>query len=387
MPEAITNKGITRRARKGVNKRTLKKRSGCQERNRKTKIACEIIGNSIYDVTVQSRLGFEIKNGKNDESAPTEIYYSLFEIVKTNLLKYANITTTTDLLKNGISYGTSMRYLLSLINTHLVPSGYELNIHYSESTQNKGYFLIISKYVDFEAYWHCFELKPAIKKVRKNNDLHDFFILFIANFIRRTQIDPWWRGGLGYVDGGWMLDRLEERMDDMEGEEYQAEYHAISEDISVYNTGEAFKYEQLIKRQREASSAELKEGLSRFSKKNKIVKWMHLALDIMDWPCGIMNFCYIPENDGEYQEGVMFDSQISFIWDASDSLTQEQEDCLNAESEGTGILSPVLHLTLGKSNEEYESNLNIKSINDLKSLETWPQQITKLFTEYNNATR
>lgn len=379
MPQTISKRRTTSTTRSRSRKGKISKGSRCAVSNGAKQNESGIIGNSLFNVNLKTRIGFEVQPAVLQDVDAALIYNDLLPAVKNALLKYKGFRTKTDPYKQGANITQSYQYLIGLIKNNLVPEGWEFNIEKNEHTQ--FYFLIIYKECDFDSYWHAFEIKPAVKKLKHNEELRDFFLLFMKNFYEQCQIDPWWHGGLCFVDIGWMKERIAEREDDYDDEEqYYKALYEMAEIEKVYQHGEAKYYEKLLMAKKSVSVKTLSEGLQQFSKRNKLVKWMYEALKLMEYPCDVMNFCY-PDVNGDI-EGLLFDQQVGIIWDESDMMSGEQMETLDAEAQGIGIHAPILHYIIGKENNY---PMNIHSFDDLKCLEQWPGELTKIYHLYNEA--
>jgi hypothetical protein len=75
---------------------------------------------------------------------------------------------------------------------------------------------------------------------------------------------------------------------------------------------------------------------------------MLAGCEFMKYPGTQSDFIYYEmEHNGDV-EGLRFDQQAAIIWDWDDYYTDMQEECLDAEANGCGIVEPILNYSFKK---------------------------------------
>lgn len=364
----------------GSDKKVTRRRQGNGDKTKDP----NIIANSVFALTLKEKTGVDVMMFReNVEQVPDcdhmAMYNDLMKCFHKCMKDYQKEPTGYDPLKYGFNLGDSMSYIIKAIKDQLVPKGYEFNI---DHTDELGYYITAYKHCEFQSFWHCFELKPVVKHWQKRNPaLLEIFFLFIKNFCAKTGIERWSQFGIGYAD----LDYLEEQLVDCEYDTEEEELEAKNNVAMIkkcYQEGEAFDISRQINNSPILEIPELEKALSVFSKRNALVKWIYSALDLMRYPCKDIDFIYPEEED---MEGLRFDEQMAVIWDVSDQLTGLQEEYLDAEANGVGIMSPMLCIRFTSRPNKFIKTYD--SMDEFKKCEAWPSMITKLFHQFNEATK
>lgn len=386
MPATTINRKNARRPRAGAAKRKNKQAARRPGSSGASKAAPAIIANSIFALVLVPKVALQVSEslsrkrpyGLQDDNY-NEIYSQVLPIIQRAIYLVTKEETTFDPLQNGYDLSQAFGFIFNMFKTNVLPKGWYYNIETTSSNyQHEGprdYHLVIYTGCEFVACWHCFEIKPVVDYYyTRNRRLHDMFIRFMANFCKHTGIDRWRRGGYSYVDTDYLREQVENYEWDSLADEETAKKD-LENIIYEYEKGDAYWYEKFIENQPLVPVAQLKKELSRFAK-NKLVKWMMAACDFMAEEWNINDFIY-PEMDEE-NEGLMFDQQMTVIWNCRDRMTHEQEEYLDAEAQGCGIKEPVLTIRLNQDTAE----LDFKKLNEALQ---WPNRLTKLFQDYNKA--
>lgn len=202
------------------------------------------------------------------------------------------------------------------------------------------------------------------------------FIRFMANFCRHTGIMTWYQGGLGYIDGYFLLENIENYEWDSDEDRANA-LAEVTDVIELYQYGDAHWYEEFIKAQPLVSPEQLRIEINQFPRKNNLLNWMLAACDLMEEPFTVDDYIY-PEMAEAQGGGLMFDQQVALIWDVTDRMTHEQEEHLDTEAQGCGIHEPMYTVRLKADTDK----LDLEKITDGL---LWPKKLTKIFYQYNEA--
>jgi len=385
MPEKLNKKATASRSGNRAGSRKNKQRPGCKAGNRPQASAPRIIANSFFALTAKPKPAIAVSSFLNDKRARIDdsedgyakMYADVLKCTQRAILLATGEKTTFDPMNNGYDLSESFELVLRMLKTNVIPAGWEYNIEKSHKTEE--YHIVIYRACDFQAFWHVFEIAATVHSLFINHkQLHDMFILFLKNFIHYTKIEPWWGCALGYVI--WDEESLRDRFENMEfdTEEERIGYEMKMEyTIDSYKKGETDRYQKLICSQKVMPVGQLRYELSKFSKRIDLVKWMLSACDLMEQKLNLNEFVY-PELVEELGEGIMFDLQIVLLWDADDVYSQEQNEYLEAESQGCGIMDPIYHFRLTKDLKSFDKTIFDKAIK-------YPGQFTELYHGYNKA--
>lgn len=379
MPTGTHHRKITQRARIRAKARANKQATRRKAGNGSKADAARIIADSVFALTLKPKPAVIVKQliridssrySKQDDYE--KMYQDVMQVVHNAVYLVTGEVTSFNPYASGFGLSESFDIILNIFKRDVLPNGWEFNIEKEDN--HSIYHIAMYKVCEMQCFWHVFELKHVLKYWRKKNpELHDMFLLFMYNFCHHTQIMTWYNGALGYVEPELLMERLQEFEFDTEEEQYQkeAEVQAV---IDSYEKGEVHEYEEMMKAQYPEPVESLRSMLSYFPRRNKLVRWMLDACTLMEAPVGINDFIYA-EMVEERGEGVMFDMQMGVIWDVTDPFTCEQEEYLDAESQGCGIHEPILTIRLF-------SDIERLSIKEIEACKTWPQQLTKIYQQY-----
>lgn len=380
MPKTIKKRSAAQRTRKSTDAGKNKKEPGCQGGNRNASTAPRVISNSIFALTLKDRPAIEIvekmdvrKHGyaASEEDDYMKMYRDLLVCFQNAVRIVKNDVTTFDPFASGLDIGVSLSYVLKGFESNILPKGCEYNIDKDES----GYYFTIYKQLDFGNYWHTFEIKPIVDHLKVHNKkLHDLFVILISSFMTKTDILTWWNGGLGYAD--YML---QERIECFEPEEYEDDQEAdkaldaLIDAWLCYEWTDAKEYEELIRAAPYHTPEKMLKTLSNFDSENRTVKWMKAVCEFMKLPGCINDFIYYESEEDDPPEGLKVDQQAAIIWNWDDELTHMQEECIDAEAQGCGVLDGVLNYHFTRHTKSFD-------INDFNLRCTWPAELHKIHT-------
>ncbi len=382
MPKRIIKGKAAQRIRKGALQRQKSKAAGCKTGNRKKESGPRIIAGSLFALTLNPIPLMAIKGMPRSrfdhEDDDYELMYSdILPIIQRAIKLVTNEDSSFNPLENGYDLNASFNFMLNVFKREVLPKDWDFNIERSHSDGH--YHIVIYSDCEFQAFWHVFEIGDTVLSLKKSNlKLHNMFVRFMYNFCRSTGIEPWFGGGLGYVEYSWkefIPEWLERHEMDTEEETEQLKI-SVTENCNSYNKGIVKGYEKLLIAQPILPIPILRKQLNAFRKSNALVAWMKQACDIMELPCTIDSFIY-PEYC-QREEGLFFDQQLALLWSSTDHLASEQEEYLEAESQGVGIMSPILTIRLYKDTERLD-------FKELKEVARYPQKLTKLLHQYNES--
>lgn len=378
MPTQIKNKRIARRPGKGAAKREDQKGSRRKGGHGSQAPAPKVISNSIFALTLANKPGVEIVeklDGKvrryfGDDNY-RRMYGDLLECYHLAMRKNGT-PTAYDPLQSGIEIGMALYSVIHSFREHIVPKDCDLNI---DDNELDGYYFTIYKTVDFEEWWHAFEIKHIVKKLKHNKPLHDLFLCYIKTFMSHTGIMGWWDGGMGYADF-----MLEERIENWEfeyGDEFENEQELNNAKAALesYKTGEAYQYEQLIRKSRVLPLKKLQKAIEPY-KRSGIGKLMMEGCTFLEQPGTINDFIY-SEFEMEQGEGLRVDQQAAVIWDWDDAYTDMQEECLDAEAQGCGVIAPILNFSFNKHLKSFDKE-------NFEKRAGWPKALTDFFSKHQD---
>jgi hypothetical protein len=378
MPANIKTKRSSSRIRKGANERSNRQAAGRQGSVRPQKGYTKIIGNSIFALTLKKKPGLEVVSKVESRKFRVEDEDDFYKMYADLLACYHKAMvivgepTKYDPYSIGLEIGIALSSIIQSFKDNVAPKDASVNIDHNDED---GYHFTVYQYAPFDCYWHAFEIKPIINKIKRNQKLHDLFIVYIKAFMNYTGIDGWWNGGMGYAD--YML---EEKIDNWEnelGEEFEDEkdLKKAMADLQCYKKGVAKQYEKSITNAAHCSPEKLIEKIEPY-KRSGLGKLMLAGCEFMKYQGTLTDFIYYElENEGDVQ-GLRFDQQASVIWDWDDYYTDMQEECLDSEANGCGIIEPILNYQFTKrlskfSKEEFQHRLK------------WPEELSKIFTMHN----
>ena len=382
MPAKINTKKTTQRSRKGSSKRDNQPAAGRKAGCRKKADAPRIIANSIFALTLKEKAAIQVTNFLSEKGRASadddyeKMYADILLVVQRAVFLATGQVSTFNPYKNGFDLSESFDFVLRVFKENVLPKGWDYNIE--KDWRHGDYQLVIYESCYFDATWHVFPICHVVKKLmKKNQALHDMFVSFICNFYHHTGMFTWWNGGLGYIDDESMRDHLLNRDFDDEEEQFKAEAE-LEACIFSYNKGEAKAYESLLKSLSVVSVDQLREDLARFSKRNPLVRWMYSALDVMDQKYSLNDYVYPELHEEGNTEGLMFDMQLGIHWDINDCMCKEQEEYLDSEAQGCGIIDPIYHFRFKKDTEVFSKEEILKALD-------YPKQFTKLYNDYHTA--
>jgi len=391
MSKKIKDRRSAQKAGSAANGRNNAKRQRREVNNDSKTQAPRIIANSLFALTLNEKSGIEVSLNQSNSNVfaentngVEEMYYDLLNTFKNALKLYTGEVTNADPYKSGMSIDNSILYLINGFKNSILPTGFELNVDYR---YDKGYHFTIFKEIETPCYWMTFEIKPIVKKLyRTNIDLHEFFIVFIKSFMTYTKILNWYNGGFGYAEYA-----VEEHLEDWEN--FESEFNSPEEaekerrkrlaTVWQYEHGEVKKYQKLICEANPITVEELLQALSKFNKRNHIVKWMYEACEFMKIQTNIWDFIYeeaFGEDRDGFEEGVKIEQQATIIWDSRDIYSITEEEVLEAESSSAGVQNGFLNIHVTKDIEKIDwSTINEQT--------TWIDRLEKLNVSYTKLIR
>ena len=395
MPTNFKQRTASQQSRKSINRRADSKRQRCQGSNGCQKADSKTIANSIFALTLKPKVAIEVIQKKelrgslsNEDADLEKMYYDLLRIFQHAVKIVRNEETTADVYLSGMSIEESLGFVASAFENNIVPEDCGFNIDHDD---NIGYHFTIYKEVDEIGHWVTFEIKPIVEHLWKTNrKLHDLFLILINTFSASTGISSWYSGALSYAD-----DFLEEKVLNY-WEEYDESYNdgdtneetllriaserqeAINT-IEDYKNGNAAWYKNAIQTAGYIEPEEMLKKLSRFNQDNPVVIWMIDICKFMEYPGSMSEFIY-ESVESEYYDngGVRWEEQVSILWNIHDQYTATQEEYLDSESQGCGIVPPVLNMPITLHSKEINLENFIKKSEWVDHLECLEKSHSKL---------
>lgn len=377
MPAKIITKRASRRIRKSADKRSNQPAAGRTGSTGAQKNDSRIIGNSIFALTLKKKPGLEVVSkveNKRYRIHEEDDFYKMYADLLGCFHQAMKITgqpTKYDPYGSGLEIGVSLSSIINSFKENIAPKDASVNIDYNAVD---GYYFTVYKYSPFDTYWHAFELKNIINKIKRNHQLHETFIRYIKAFMNYTGIDGWWNGGMGYAD--YMVEEKIENWDDGLGEEFEdkKELNKAKADLQNYKTGIAKKYEKIITQSADRTPDELIQEIQPY-KRSRLGKLMLAGCEFIKHPGCLTDFIYY-EFEEENGEGLRFDQQAAIIWDWDDYYTDMQGESIDAEAQGCGILEPIL-------NYHFTKRLKAFSKEEFEQRNKWPGVLNEMFNRHN----
>lgn len=388
MPQKIKHKRTAQRSRKGINGRKNDTGNGRQA-GRTKKEASRVIANSIFALTLLPKPSLEVLNktggsgwsysGQRDDDY-YQMYEELFQAYRAGIKIVTGEPTFMDPLKEGFDIGFALSYVMNGFKNNILPKGFDFNI---DRGHDGSYYFSIYSVCPFPEYWHCFEVAPVLRRLRKiNKKLHDTFIIFLSCFMKHTGISGWWNGGMGYAEyqleeelNAWDEYHTDDDTDeDAEGSN-NANYNAAVETYESYKNGEAHEYAVLIKKTKAISTEHLLKKLQRFNSRNPLVVWMKEVCDFMKMPYCVQDFYY--DEIMEDGEGLEFDQQVSIVWDFDDAYSSCQKSSIDSVASCCGVYPPIASIALTDVSKELD-------LDWLKNAAAWTEKLTNLYDSFNS---
>ena len=390
MPENTQFKSATQQSRKGINSRANQKRQRCQGSNGCKKTDSKTIANSIFALTLKSKIGLEVLSRKEVKGIVSgcdtnlqKMYYDLLRVFQFAIKLVKGEETTSDVYQSGLSIENSLSYIGNAFKNNIVPEDCRFNIDYEEDT---GYFFTIYKEVEEPGHWVTFEIKPIVEYLwSTDRKLHDLFLTLINSFSAYTGIDMWYNGGLSYADDfleekilNWV--EYEELYDEREKVDYENNLQEAKETIEDYKYGNAAWYKNAISKEAgHMKPDEMIAALSEFNKDNPVVIWMIEVCEFLKTSGSMSDFIYdVVEEEYYEREGLKWEEQVSILWDIHDHYTITQEEYLDAESQGCGIVPPILNMPITIHTKEINLEDFIKKSEWVDNLEILEKSHSKL---------
>jgi hypothetical protein len=257
-----------------------------------------------------------------------------------------------------------------------------VNIDRHEGCNDNGYYFTIFKECENNTFWHAFEVKPVAAAVAKDKKLHQFFIEVLKCMYSKADISGWWDGGMGYAD--YMLDEEISNYndnypeDDDEDDEFRRvdDFNEMLAAQRSYSTGEAKRYEDLIRNCKFVKPEDLARKLKRFDAKHPLVKWIGEAIEFLKLNGSVSDFVY---DEMENDDGLKFDQQVNLVFDFEDAYSRMQGESLDAEAQGVGVQFPILNLPV-------TPNLKSLDFNEMEQRSKWPMELSKIYSSYQRVT-
>lgn len=377
MPKTVKQTSAAPRTRKSAHGRKDKAGTGRKGSQGNAPSAPRVIANSVFALTLSERPAIEVVE-KMDVRRHADItswdddylqmYHDLLAAFQNAVWLVKGEKTSFDPLASGLGTSTALSYVLKGFEHNIVPKGWSYNIDKDTS----GYYFTLCKACDVSRYWHAFEIAPIVRFLKVTNPkLHDHFVLFIKCFMEETGIGGWWNGGMGYAE--YML---QERIENYEDEGYDEEGDAYLDQLIEcwvsYELTDVRAYQEMIQHAPFLLPDEIEKRLKKFNSKHPLVKWMKEACAFMKMPANINDFVYA-EMEEDWGEGLRFDQQAAVIWDWNDAYTGMQEECIDAEVNGCGIIDPVLNWAVRRDTTRID-------IQHMHTIASWPDKLGELHT-------
>jgi hypothetical protein len=392
MPSSIKKARAARKSRKGANGRKDRSQHGRQGSDRTKESGPRVIANSVFALTLNTKLGIEVESKLEGGSAfdDKDDYEKMFDdlfAAYIHCMKLAGTPTHCNPRKEGLEINACLAFVVNGFKNNLLPNGWAMRI---DRDGDEYYF---TAFVDcsFPDWWHAIEIMPVIEDLRRNAPhLLELFLEFIAYLYKRLDMPTWWNGGMGYCE--YMVDEQIECWEDNMGEieagpdaSKQAiedaklsklRYEDTLDAFNSYNAGEIKEYEKLLT-DLHPDKKKLASRINKSRSRHAIVSFMKEAMAFLEEPCFLSDYILHElheENGGE--QGLEFDRQVTLIWDWNDAYAAMEMDAIDVDVQNFGVMPPLLY--------RYYTNRTKEIPKDFTTLQTWPSRFSKLWGKYRD---
>lgn len=400
MPKKIRHKASPLSSRKGSNGRKNRKGHGRPESGGSETGAPRVIANSLFALTLKDKPGIEIENKTTDnnfrrissylaEDDYDQMYQDLLACFKNAVKVVLKERTGFDPLASGLGIGAALYYVTDGFKNQICPKGFKVNI----DREDNEYFFTIFTECSYGDFWHFFEIRHVVEYLYKHNKkLHNLFLVFIKSFSVCCGIDFWFDDSMAYA-GTWLEEHVEEWQDNFETEEFDHEndehgdgpqltvqgvsnYNDCVKALHDYKEGKAMQYQERLEAITPVSPGVLLKKLSQFNQRNRLVKFMIAACDLMKLPFRLPDFVYpVKNHEDEYNDvNLALDMQQNIIWDVDDEYTQRQCEAIDANA-NEGVYQPFAAISFRK-------NTKTVDLDRLHEAVKYPHLITELWKVY-----
>lgn len=367
MPQKTKTKGFTSGTRKG-SRRGKKQPPARRPRRRSATKTPAVISDSIFTLTLRPKGGCEILFAQDLKSA--KIIYD--DLRKS--LHYACETFGVD--KNEFD---PIKYLDSKMSIDWLVTQFKkmvpANFHTSISNSNSGYSFMIWRYLESPEEWLTFEIKRIVAELEKKKltKLLNIFILFLRCLQRETGIPFWFDRPMDYVD-----DIIEEDLERVKEEGDPEDIEHIQEVYDEYNSGQAYKYKQLLNDAPPAKADEILSMLNDLKSRHPLASLLKKGCRfISSSDYSLWDLEYVPDEENEEVwdngAGLRFTDQVSIMWDLNDMFTHIWEDIIDSHA-NEGVHLPGLRIHFDKPGITKEK---------IDHAQCWFDQYINLIREFN----
>ncbi|MGN6435974.1 MAG: hypothetical protein ACTHMM_05545 [Agriterribacter sp.] len=382
MPQTTIKKKTARGARRNLRKRNLKKGNRRQAGNRSTKAINKIIGSSLYalkfdtipGVVVEKKFDGKWKgDGDDDYDA---MYNDLFAAYKRYCVLTGNEISKFDPLAAGVDLGKSL-FLITQRMKEAVPHGYHISI--DKNIDSSGYCFTIYKEVDFQQYWHYFNIEPVIKYLEKKDpELLWLFVSAINALVSYCDFQTWrWLYGFDIVVDDWSREDYIRGWSE-NGEHEQSLEKEFTEEVQKYTTGPAAKYYDFIKGKKcQKDPKKLLSEIKSLRRRNPIKNWITAAAQLVNDKWRIRDFCF-DGDASEYEDApVRLHDQITIIWSDDDNVYKITCEYMDNEAANFGTEAAIINFPVSKKTKAID-------LQNYKEGEKWMSKIDDLFQQYQD---
>jgi len=403
MPAKTINRTTASRLRTHSRRRKNKPQQRRPGRRGPTQNSPKVIADSLFALTLKPKGWAEIASVNPDNTRESEkekdlrnMYSDLVKAYNQGAKLWRVPKIVLDRKINPIK-GSAV--VLEAFKKNICPEGFNVNIDQrSRKGRSVGYhFTIYKEDQTFSECWHFFEIKHVLAKLKKNDKkLHDFFIVFLASFIKKLNLPTYYNYGMDcgamYLEDHfyglqYRLKQLNEQLKksskpieideksiNEEIKELEERAISIKSTIQDYNEGEAANTAKLIKAVKERTPQSLLNTLKGFPAQNKLVGFMKQACELMKKKATLADFCYECADDVD-GDGLRFDMQVAVIWDWHDHFSKCQMEGIDSMVQGAGVFYPTLHARIVPDKFTLDKKAFMDSI-------TWPKSLTELFIRF-----
>lgn len=417
MPAKTINRTTASRLRTHSRRRKNKPQQRRPGRRGPAQNSPKVIADSLFALTLKPKGWAEIASVNPDNTRESEKEKDLrnmySDLVKAYNQGAKHWRVPTIVLDRKINPIKGSAVVLEAFKKNICPEGFNVNIdQHSRKGRSLGYhFTIYKEDQTFSECWHFFEIKHVLAKLKKNDKkLHDFFIVFLASFIKKLNLPTYYNYGMDWgamyledhfygaqlrlktlseqlknlskpieieigadVDDDIMDDRDEISINE-QIQEVEDHITTVKATITDYKEGEAANTAKLIKSVNVRSPQSLLNTLKGFPAQNKLVGFMKQACELMKKKATLADFCYEYADDVD-GDGLRFDMQVAVIWDWHDHFSKYQMEGIDSMVQCAGVFYPTLHAQIVPDKFTLDKKAFMDSI-------TWPKSLTELFTRF-----
>lgn len=279
-----------------------------------------------------------------------------------------------DPLASGMSLGLSLNILIKIFNDEFVPSGWSFNI--DKGDRDDRHHLTVYKSIAFYGCWHMFPIKPIAEKLKGVKPLQKAFYGVVGLLINFCGFSTWREGTLYMTDMLFYSEYSEIEEYASNNTESEEEYHqmivALEEERHCYSQGDAYKMEQILKRN--CSIKYIRRTATNYAF-HPVSAWILKALEMVESPYHINHFSYNEHGEDDYYEsGVPFSAQVTIMYKDDDLFTSITGEYLDGDAANFGVQDPTMF---------YVFHHEMKQIPTYDDGQSWITKISELHDEYN----